>query len=159
MHFSYVLFNKNAAAVTPLSAKICNGCQNFWCVDFLCKYPLDLDHLRVLVRAELSFCCSDSPEAHAELLRRESTCGTIRAFTDRWQASLALELRATHYMKMSFILLNISLLIFGELNYGHLDISLRQQGEMGISQSRPACQNRLTFAWCKHLRIQFHFSL
>lgn len=160
MHFSYVLINMNAAAVTPLYAKICSDCQNFWCVDFLCKYTLDLDHPRVSVRAELRFCCWDSSEAHAELLRRESTmCGTIRVFTDRWQASRALELCATHYLKMSFTLLNTSLVIVGELSYTHLDFSLREQEEMGISQSRPACQRRLTFASYKHLRMLAKVSL
>lgn len=144
MCFSYVLITRMLQKLPLFLPKsICSGSQNSWCVDFLCKYPLELDHLRVLVRAELSFCCSDSPEAHAELLRRESaTTGTICAFIDRWQASWALELRATHYLKMSFILFNISLLIVGELHYTHVDF-LRQQGEMGISQSSPACQRRL----------------
>lgn len=41
----------------------------------------------------------------------------------------------------------------------HFDFSLRQRGEMDLSQSKPACQRRLTFAWYKHLRMQFHFSL
>lgn len=79
---------------------------------------------------------------------------TTCAFTVRQQANRVLGLFVPHYLKMGFILLNISLLMVGHLSNTHLNFSLSQEGEMGGTQSRLTYQRRLTFAWRRRSSTQ-----
>lgn len=123
MHYLYVLIYKKAAAAAPLSSKISCGPQNYQCVHFPCKGPLDADRPRVVVRAELSCCVSDSPGPNAELLRMENTTRGARMEDTGREGSRALGLCATHYLKMGSVLPNTNLLMVGYLNYTHRDFS------------------------------------
>lgn len=147
IHFLYVLVYHKALAATPLCSKISWGPLICQCVYSLCKSPLNLDHFGILVRAELCFCVSEQVLSWSGLKTQlEGQGWRVRAFIVRQQASRALGLYVTNYLKTGFTLPNIN------LNYTRLDFSFSQQGEMVLPRVDSVIK-RLSFAWCRHLRM------